>query len=479
MTDWPMWVYGHLPPGAQDALVTLRGYQLAYHRRGGSYRRYVSDLMRSQWLSSEALREMQATLLRDLLAEAFAGTRFYRGTLSRWKDRIDTFTLEELPELPIVEPRQLRVDVDAFVNYPRVRKYGAFVGRTSGTTGSPLRWPYDWDSIRRGLALRERQYRWAGITGNETSIRFSGRVLLGRNKGGRYWRYNAAERQWFYCVYSMTEQSLPQYYEQLKRISPQYLDGYPSAICRLARWINSQGLAGQCRLWAVISTAETLDNVQREEIERAFGCKVFDYYSSSDGAPYITECAAGGKHINPESGIVEVLRDDGAPARAGEVGALVVTSFHQRAMPLIRYRIGDTARIGAGRSCPCGRAMPLVEQVEGRERDCLRTRSGRLLGAPCVAGTMLTLSGRIAASQIEQSSMDRFVFRYVPLGARLSESELSTFVGRLENELGTSPEVTVQVVPELPLSAQGKTRLVIGLEPTQAAMIGAGPEEPA
>ena len=60
--------------------------------------------------------------------------------------------------------------------------------------------------------------------------------------------------------------------------------------------------------------------------------------------------------------------------------------------------------------------------------------------------------------------MDRFILRYVPLGAPLSEPELRVFVRRLEKELGTSPDITVQVVTELPLSAQGKTRLIVGLE---------------
>ena len=454
-------LYNRMPPLVQNLLITAKGIFLARKRYSQSYRTYLDALMRSQWFTAAEFSELQSTLLRGLLAEAVASTAYYARTLSRWWPRIETMALEELSELPMVEPKQLRMQIHEFINADRVRRYGADEGHTSGTSGAPMVWPYDWDSMRRNLAFRERQYRWAGLTGLETSIRFSGRVILGDNPGPPYWRQNVAERQWFFSVYHMSQEALPRYYEQLIRIGPAYLDGYPSALFRLARWINTHGLSGRWRAWAVITTAESLGMAQRGEIERALGCRVYDYYSSSEGAPYITQCSAGGKHVNPESGIVEILRDDGSPADPGEIGHMVVTSFYQRTLPLIRYKIGDMARWATDTSCPCGRSMPLIEQVEGREQDCLYTDEAGWVGSAGLSTALYVLPGRIETAQIEHMGHARFRVTYVPLGALLSAQEVEVLASALRARLGPSATIEVVSVSEPVHSARGKVRLVI------------------
>ena len=55
------------------------------------------------------------------------------------------------------------------------------------------------------------------------------------------------------------------------------------------------------------------------------------------------ECPQGRIHVIPAAGILEILREDGSPCSAGEVGEIVVTGLLNDAMPLIRYRVGDYA----------------------------------------------------------------------------------------------------------------------------------------
>src|SRR5205823_58106 len=53
-------------------------------------------------------------------------------------------------------------------------------------------------------------------------------------------------------------------------------------------------------------------------------------------------------------------------------GKLLVTDLVNRAMPLVRYQIGDVV-VPSDRVCRCGRGLPLVERVEGREADYVLT----------------------------------------------------------------------------------------------------------
>ena len=78
-------------------------------------------------------------------------------------------------------------------------------------------------------------------------------------------------------------------------------------------------------------------------------------------------------HIQAEGVLVEVLDGDRA-CLPGEIGRVVLTALHNFATPLIRYDIGDYARVGA--ACSCGRGLPVLERVVGRERNLLVYPSG-------------------------------------------------------------------------------------------------------
>ena len=130
----------------------------------------------------------------------------------------------------------------------------------------------------------------------DRSARFSGKTILGKHMGPPYYRFNAAENQWFFSTYHISDDTLPDYYDALVKLDVAFIDGYPSALYMLAKWINNNGLSRKWRPGMINTTAETLADFQRHEIQEAFGCKVYSHYSSSEGAPFITECSAGKKH---------------------------------------------------------------------------------------------------------------------------------------------------------------------------------------
>jgi phenylacetate-CoA ligase len=289
-------------------------------------------------------------------------------------------------------------------------------------------------------------------------------LILGNENRPPFWRRNAAERQWLFSLYHISDKNLPEYVDEIAAIEPVYITGLPSALYELARWIRDNGRIGDIRPWAIITAGETVHNFQREEIERAFNSRIFDYYSSSEGAPFITQCPAGRMHINPESGIIEFLRPDGTKAEAGEDAEMVVTSFYQRTVPLIRYRIGDTAAFAENQSCPCGRQMPIVEYVGGRESDTLCSSERGRVGSAAISTVFYKLPFRLKESQIEQVGTDSFVFRYVPQDAPLSEQEKSTIIEEIKNRLGSSIDIDVQIVKEIPKGPNTKSRLIVGLK---------------
>ena len=75
-----------------------------------------------------------------------------------------------------------------------------------------------------------------------------------------------------------------------------------------------------------------------------------------------------------ENLIVEVINDAGQSCKDGEIGRIVITDLHNFAMPIIRYDIGDVAEVGG--ICPCGRGMPTLKRIVGRERNLILMPDG-------------------------------------------------------------------------------------------------------
>ena len=456
-------IYARLPVPLQNVCATLQGWSYVRKRYRGTFPAHVDALMRSQWCTAEQYRTFQNQELRRLLQEAYDHVPWHQRALSKQASLLHGMEVKDLPDLPFMEKADVRGSTDQFINKSRL-KYGYKEGHTSGTSGHPFIWPYDYLSGRHNLAFRERQYYWAGISHHHRSARFSGRILLGKHERVPYWRHNAAENQWLFSTYHITEESLPQYYDVLRQLNFRFLDGYPSALFQIAQWVNRQGLSGTFRPWAIITTAETLMDFQRAEIQEAFQCKVYNFYSSSEGAPFVTQCEAGRMHLNPESGIIEFIRPDGSYADPGEEAEIVVTSFFQRTLPLIRYRIGDVATLSLNQECPCGRHMPVIDSIGGRESDVVFTKQRGRIGSAGLSTALYKIPHRMKQSQLEQTAEDRFVFRYVPAGEPLNEAEKKIVLNALHDRLGSEVMISIVEVNAIPCGARGKTRLVIGLK---------------
>ena len=162
-------------------------------------------------------------------------------------------------------------------------------------------------------------------------------------------------------------------------------------------------------------------------------------------------CEHGRLHINAETCLVEVVDAAGRPAREGEIGRVVITPFYSTAQPLIRYEQGDLARLGG--QCPCGRALPTLLAIEGRNSLFFTHPDGRR------ATSLLPDSARNVLDctfwQIAQTGPLTFEVRYVPKewGRTGDEAE---FIGIFRAQYFEDAEVRLKRVREIPLTPAGK-----------------------
>jgi phenylacetate-CoA ligase len=115
----------------------------------------------------------------------------------------------------------------------------------------------------------------------------------------------------------------------------------------------------------------------RREIEEQLDILAFNNYGLSEviGPGVSGECAARtGMHLQEDHFLVECLNPETLePVPEGEPGELVITTLTRQAMPMIRYRTRDIARLWR-EPCACGRTTARMSRVTGRTDDMLIIR---------------------------------------------------------------------------------------------------------
>jgi phenylacetate-CoA ligase len=331
--------------------------------------------------------------------------------------------------------------------------------KTSGTTGTALRLYWPQAMLPQWWALVEVAIRQvAGVAQAMPRAMMGGRTIVpGTTEAPPFWRFNRRWRQVYLSSYHVSRASAAAYIDAMRCYRSQWITGYGSAIAALAQFGLELGLT-PLSLRAAIVSGDTLVAGMRRSIETFFACQCYDSYGQSEAVCMAMECRLGRMHVIPGAGIVEILRPDGVPCVAGEVGEIVATGLLNDAMPLVRYRMGDYAAWSEEQVCPCGNQQPVLTHLEGRLDDYLVVGDGRKIGR---LSTALKRSPTIHSAQILQDSADHAYLLVCP-GAGYEPRDASAVRDDLLEKIGRFNFDIVEV-PEIPRTARGKTALVVRL----------------
>ncbi|MGC9952285.1 MAG: hypothetical protein ABSF64_38575 [Bryobacteraceae bacterium] len=437
----PLRIYSALPISLQHACATAQGAKYYCWRYGGVFQGYLETLKRTEYLPAEELLRLQKVEIARLRRFVTLNVPHYRKhgpsaftTKDQIRERPADFIAETLPRRALIP------------------------WHTSGTTGKPLTIYYSRAAMQKMWAFVELYRNTAGVTKDDRRGQFTGKMIVPPNQPVLkkvFWRRDLANHTLLLSTVHLLPGNLPHYAAALERFQPVYLSGYPSSMYVLADYYRQSGRPAP-RLRAALTSAETLLEHQRVAIQETFATRVFDQYGQAEMQSFWYECEHGRMHAHPLAGVTEILRADGAPAAPGEMGEVVLTGLANYAMPLIRYRVGDTARF-ATESCPCGRGMPVIEEIGGRMDDFVYTRERGFLGRldPVLKGVR-----NIVESQLEQESLDVLRVRFVP-APRFTAEDLQILENNLRARVGRGIHLEFECTDRIPRSPNGKFRFVI------------------
>jgi phenylacetate-CoA ligase len=445
--------YRRCPIWAQESLISAKFALRRMMREGRAFEPIAAQADESQWWSEGELRDFQSRNLRSIVESAARHVPYYR---DKYRPLGLDFETLEFPEgmtgLPSITKADVREGGKSLVS--EKKRGPLFSGSTSGTTGAPLSLYQDIRAINRENAFVWRQLCWAGLRRGDRRAWMRGDMIVpAAQKKPPYWRVNRAEKMLMLSSYHLSESAASAYLDSLAGFDPVVIQAYPSSIGFLAAWMLSAGVHYHgSSLRGIVTSSETLSDIQRREIESAFACRVFDWYGQFERVAAIGTCERGRHHLLTDYSYVEML-----PAEGG-LYELIGTGFNNLSMPLIRYRCGDLVRPApTTERCACGRSFPLIEEVVGRIDDPIKLPDGRSVGR--LDHLFKGVEG-ILEAQIRQDRLDAIAVLIVPsptFNDRTREILQSNARYRLGDRIG----LEIQLVDSIPRTRNGKFKGVV------------------
>jgi phenylacetate-CoA ligase len=435
----------------------LRGdsYLLLHRATGSKLGSYYREFLRQD---RERSYPAPGELLAQTLKHAVATVPHYRGTVS--PREIDADPLAALARFPLLSRDVVRSEWPQLLSDQGDR--ASWIENTSGgSTGEPVALLQDPGHLAWTVAAREVYSTWAGggLGEPELYIWGSEKDLEGnaspRNRVG-----NRLLRRTLLNAFLLTEETIDPILAQLRHGPPNLVIAYAQAGYEVARYAARNDVEVPPQR-GMIATAGTLYGFMREQLEETFGCRVLNRYGSRETGDMAGECEhRSGLHVLPWNCHVEVLDPDGEPVGPGEEGEIAVTGYTNRAMPLIRYLIGDRARLPEREvQCPCGRRTQMLAEVTGRSVDTFLGPEGQMVDGEYFTHLMY-FRPWLRQFQVVQRAPAEVVYR-VACEAEVPAADREEIVAKTRSVLGEGCAVEFEQVETIAPSASGKLRYTI------------------
>jgi phenylacetate-CoA ligase len=412
-------------------------------------------LRETEFLSAEKLHQIQAESLLRVINHAVTNVPYYRKRIDFSEIRTSASPFELIKGFPVIDKDCIRKHINEFLWGSKIRRIRATTG---GSTGQPFLFYVDRFSTRQiEKAFMFDQWRRVGYKLGDRIFSLRGRIP---NKN-RFVKQDRFFNIYFASSFNLNFATLKQYVDEINRIEPKYLHGYPSTIYQLASLMDGACLKLKRSPKAILCGSERLFIYQRELIEKVFFSRVYSWYGHSECLVLGGECEnSNSLHIYPQYGYTELFPTGTKNAYGKEIYEIVATGFNNYIMPLIRYRTGDYAVLYDNQRCNCGRNYLLFDEVIGREQEFVVDRHGELVSATSlIFGQHFPVFAGLDGLYLEQHVPGELKI-LMKKNKAFNDNDFSQMKSRITAILGNRFKVTYEFTDEIPRSSIGKAKLV-------------------
>jgi phenylacetate-CoA ligase len=344
-------------------------------------KRYLVDVDRLDRISDEALRRYQDKHLRKLVRFADTVPLYHEKFKQVGIHPLEIAGMDDLQKLPFVTKDDIKHYYPNGIVSSKIKKDSLIEVSTSGTTGKVLPIYVDILDIVMGLFAYMRTLHEYDISIWKNRITIIGDFAphtaeSGYVTRGLQPRVNLSgvfkNIQWL-----NTNDDPKKVMAAIDDFKPEFIGGYVGMLGHLAL-LKETGLGDHISPHYVAATGSVLDPFLKSFIEKTFHAKVFEVYGATESGLIGFQCKQGNYHLMSDLVYAEFLRN-GHPVSSGEAGEMIITKFHGRGTPIIRYNAINDIVAPLDGACPCGKAGTLIKKVYGRNDLALYLPGGRVL----------------------------------------------------------------------------------------------------
>jgi phenylacetate-CoA ligase len=448
--------YEKLAPGLKRAAGAAYRRLPRRVRLGPRYEGFRILADEAERWSADQIREYQVEQLRLVLCHAARYSDFYA---KRWAEAgFDPRRLESPEDLagcPYLTKSEIADSLNDIVTSNPPSSSRLYM-TTGGTTGTPIAF-----YLHKGVSRPKEQaflaalWKRAGYQEGARVVVFRSRVTTDRSDGNI--AYHDTTRDWLMLSsFHLAADRLPEYLEHVRRFRPYMLHAYPSVALHLASLLEETGQKWPVDMRCILAGSERLTAPQRALLEETFGCTVYHWYGHRERAVLAGQGQFGELlYFNPAYGYAEL----GPPDHEG-LCEVIGTSFHNLAMPLIRYRTGDyVVPYNASTDGPREAPWLAVSAVRGRGHEFLIGPGGRKIPLTPFNINDASFYG-LYSVQFFQEEPGRVELRYVP-SPRYSDERLERVRAIVQRKLGDDFTLVLRRVHEVESTDLGKSRLLV------------------
>ena len=368
---------------------------------------------RTQWFAEREIENYQAVLLTQLVRHSYDTVPFYRERLKPLVTRRGNIDLTHWNKVPILERDELQLHGLDLISRAIPPDHGKLykVSTSGSTTGKSVSVTATEHAAKVRTAVLWRTDTWHNI---DWSKQFGAAKL--RRPGAALWPDGGRDLSpwgptWLTTngppgIFIAGHTPIDKLAEWIGRNHVRYFAALPLTLAALAE----EPAARHLPIEAFISFGMRVKPEHRTVVRDTFGAGIVELYGSEDCGPMASGCEAGSLHVMSELVRLEIVDDNGDPCPLGTAGRVLITVLHNAAQPLIRYAVGDVASFGP--PCSCGRALPVIESIPGRQRDLFRRPDGSRFVAHTIAGLFPAHTG-VKWWQIAQTGPDNVEVRVI------------------------------------------------------------------
>lgn len=408
-------------------------------------------------LSQEELKRFQDDMLEKILLHSYKNVPYYHSILRDINviDENENVNIDNFDRIPILTKDIIRKEgKNLYSKDYKNRKY--FENTSGGSTGEPVKFIQDkyYDDWNIATKIYFKIFVEQEIGDKELRLWGSERdILEGREKVSirlRNWLYNRQELNSF----RMSEKDMFAFVERWNKFEPRWIEAYVQSVYEFGKFIKENNL----NIYSpkgVLTSAGTLYPEMKGLIEDVFQCKVFNRYGSREVGAVACNCEKSEKlHVAMWHNYLEILDTNSNVIKQGEMGNIYVTTLNNFSMPLIKYDIGDIAIKSEDKQCSCGRGMPLIKKVIGRDVNLFKTNEGVLIDGEYFTH-LLYYKNWIVKFQVVQKEFD-FIKIYIILSDEKSESDMKEIVDKIKTVMGEDCKVEFEFVDDIEPLKSGK-----------------------